>query len=34
MDGGAGGAGGRGPGGQQLRKPGEKTTSGWRCAIL
>lgn len=32
-DGGAGGAGGRG-GGQQLRKPGEKQTSSWRCAIL
>jgi len=32
-DGAAGGAGGRG-GGQQLRKPGEKSTSSWRCAIL
>jgi len=32
-DGGVGGAGGR-SGGQQLRKPGEKSTSSWRCAIL
>jgi len=34
MDGGAGGPGARGPNGQQLRKPGEKSTSSWRCAIL